>query len=97
MGKINFDAQRAEAGVDGHEITVAGRDIALVPVLSVRFGLAINEGNLEEAIGLMVADSADVGHLLDNLGMDELDQIAESLYGLTGDGSAPNREARRAG
>lgn len=98
MGQIDFDAQRAEAGVEEHSITVGGREVKLVAVLSLRFGEAGAEGDLAGAVEAIVADPDDVEHVLDHLGLDELDQLAEELYGLTGDDEtpAPNREARRA-
>jgi hypothetical protein len=96
MGQINFDAQRAEAGIEGHSITVAGRDIDLPPVLSLRFGAAMADGDIVAAVAVLV-DGDDGDWLIDHLGIDELNQIAEDLYGLGGEEEAPNREARRAG
>lgn len=98
MGQINFDALRAEAGVGDNSITVGGREVPLQPVMSIRFGLALDDGEFEEALGLLVVNPDDVEYLIDHLGMAELNQIAEELYGLEAeedDGEAPNRQARR--
>lgn len=108
MGKINFDAQRAEAGLEDHEITVGGREVALPAILSLEFGAAMADGDLEGAIEVLVTDADDVvdedlaAHLMRHLGIDDLNQIAEDLYGLVdesgdnGEGPRPNRAARRA-
>lgn len=96
MGRIDFDAQRAEAGVESHSITVAGREVGLCPILSLRFTKAMSEGDIARAVEEMVEDPADAGHLLDNLGIDDLNQIAEDIYGMVDEeGESPNREARR--
>src|SRR5690349_9938171 len=97
MGKIDFDAQRAEAGIEGHEITVGERTIALPAVLSLRFGAAMAEGDIAGAVGVLVEDGGDADYLLDHLSIDDLNQIAEDLYGLSDEEEEPgNRAARRA-
>lgn len=106
MGAINFDAQRAEAGVEGHTIIVGGRDVELPAILSLDFGAAMAKGDIAAAVEVLVTDADDIvdtelaRHLMKNLDIDDLNQIAEDLYGLTdptGADAGPNRAARRAG
>lgn len=104
MGEINFDAQRAEAGIEAHTITVGGREVELPSILSLEFGAAMAAGDIEAALEVLVTDDEGevdedlASHLLRHLALDDLDQIATELYGLTDgteDGEAPNRAARR--
>lgn len=109
MGSLNIDALRAEAGLEGHELTLGGIVYHLPAILPL--GVAAAESN-DEALLALFGDDADTDALKRDLSMvrsdrplsefdsdapqTDIDMICERLYGVVQKAPpSPNRQARR--
>ena len=92
MASLDLDARRAEYADDAHEVTLGGQVWALpprFPLLAVEY---ITTGRVSAAVGLLFGAEA-IDTLAPLLNEDDLNAIADKLYGLDVGASATTMPA----
>jgi hypothetical protein len=101
MASLDLDARRAEANLEDHKLTLGGKVYSLPAEMPLLFADRLQNEKIEEAIHVLFGpeDGGEVAPLLTG---QDLEAIAQNLYGLDGSGEAPasppslNRAGRRA-
>ena len=81
MGRLDLDAQRAEANDEPHEVVLGGREWKLPARFPLVAGQRMQEGAVEEAIAMLFGPDA-VEHLSPLFSTEDLEAIADQLYDL---------------
>lgn len=98
MARLDLDARRAEADMTPHEVVLGGKTYRFVARLPVEFMTLLKQGDLEDAMRLLMLDPSEWDELRAAVPTDDDLMAIVELYGVSeGESSASNGSSPSAG